>query len=156
MWASLPAEYLSLFFSDFKVNNTACCPSSAIGQCIPDKVPCQNRTQYMFWDSFHPTEIFNIFYAERSYSALDPSYAYPYDIRHLISLDQGIAEAKWSRKLSRISRLLCICYYFRGLFTLYYDFIPACCMTLLWWLNKVTIMLYIFLKCVQIMYFNYI
>jgi len=94
MWASLPAEYLSLCFSDFKVNNTACCPSSAIGQCIPDKVPCQNRTQYMFWDSFHPTEIFNIFYAERSYSALDPSYAYPYDIRHLISLDQGIAEAK--------------------------------------------------------------
>ncbi|KAL9383693.1 hypothetical protein Peur_024016 [Populus x canadensis] len=79
---------------DFKVNNTACCPSSTIGQCIPDKVPCQNRTQYMFWDSFHPTEIFNIFYAERSYSASDPSYAYPYDIRHLISLDQGVAEAK--------------------------------------------------------------
>jgi hypothetical protein len=88
---------------------------------------------------------------------LDPSYAYPYDIRHLISLDQGIAEAKWSRKLSRISRLLCICYYFRGLFTLYYDFIPACCMTLLWWLNKVTIMLYIYiLKMRTIMYFNYI
>ncbi|KAJ6681772.1 GDSL-LIKE LIPASE/ACYLHYDROLASE-RELATED [Salix koriyanagi] len=78
---------------DLKVNNTACCPSSAIAQCIPDQIPCQNRTQYMFWDSFHPTEIFNIFYAERSYSALDPSYAYPYDIRHLISLDQGVAEA---------------------------------------------------------------
>ncbi|KAB5557105.1 hypothetical protein DKX38_008014 [Salix brachista] len=78
---------------DLKVNNTACCPSSAIGQCIPDQIPCQNRTQYMFWDSFHPTEIFNIFYAERSYSALDPSYAYPYDIHHLISLDQGVGEA---------------------------------------------------------------
>ncbi|KAF9672500.1 hypothetical protein SADUNF_Sadunf11G0048800 [Salix dunnii] len=78
---------------DFKVNNTACCPSSAIGQCIPDQTPCQNRSQYMFWDSFHPTEIFNIFYAERSYSALDPSDAYPYDIRQLISLDQGVAEA---------------------------------------------------------------
>ncbi|KAJ6774361.1 FINGER PROTEIN putative-RELATED [Salix purpurea] len=78
---------------DLKVNNTACCPSSAIAQCIPGQIPCQNRTQYMFWDSFHPTEIFNIFYAERSYSALDPSYAYPYDIRHLISLDQGVAEA---------------------------------------------------------------
>ncbi|KAG5235137.1 GDSL esterase/lipase [Salix suchowensis] len=78
---------------DFKVNNTGCCPSSAIGQCVPDQTPCQNRTQYMFWDSFHPTEIFNVFYAERSYRALDPSYAYPYDIRHLVSLDQGVAEA---------------------------------------------------------------
>ncbi|KAJ6735710.1 GDSL-LIKE LIPASE/ACYLHYDROLASE-RELATED [Salix viminalis] len=67
---------------DLKVNNTACCPSSAIAQCIPDQIPCQNRTQYMFWDSFHPTEIFNIFYAERSYSALDPSYAY--ELIHMI------------------------------------------------------------------------
>uniref|UniRef100_A0A6N2MEP1 Uncharacterized protein n=1 Tax=Salix viminalis TaxID=40686 RepID=A0A6N2MEP1_SALVM len=78
---------------DFKVNNTGCCASSAIGQCVPTETPCQNRTQYMFWDSFHPTEIFNVFYAERSYRASDPSYAYPYDIRHLVSLDQGVAEA---------------------------------------------------------------
>uniref|UniRef100_A0A6N2M5E9 GDSL esterase/lipase n=1 Tax=Salix viminalis TaxID=40686 RepID=A0A6N2M5E9_SALVM len=29
---------------DLKVNNTACCPSSAVGQCIPGQIPCQNRT----------------------------------------------------------------------------------------------------------------
>ncbi|KAJ4849982.1 hypothetical protein Tsubulata_004877, partial [Turnera subulata] len=67
----------------FSVNNTGCCASDALGQCVADEIPCQNRTQYMFWDLFHPTELFNIFYAERSYKALDKADAYPFDIRQL-------------------------------------------------------------------------
>lgn len=79
---------------DFKVNNKGCCPSSGTGHCIPFETPCQNRSQYMFWDSYHPTETFNIFYAARSYRASDPSDAYPFDIRHLVLLDQAVAAAK--------------------------------------------------------------
>ncbi|KAG6738281.1 hypothetical protein POTOM_057890 [Populus tomentosa] len=69
----------------FRVTNVGCCPARSDGQCIQDSTPCQNRTEYVFWDAIHPTEALNQFTARRSYNAFLPSDAYPTDISHLIS-----------------------------------------------------------------------
>uniref|UniRef100_A0A2K1WMM2 GDSL-motif lipase/hydrolase family protein n=1 Tax=Populus trichocarpa TaxID=3694 RepID=A0A2K1WMM2_POPTR len=69
----------------FRVVNVGCCPARSDGQCIQDSTPCQNRTEYVFWDAIHPTEALNQFTARRSYNAFLPSDAYPTDISHLIS-----------------------------------------------------------------------
>ncbi|KAJ6333319.1 hypothetical protein OIU77_009228 [Salix suchowensis] len=70
----------------FTVTNAGCC---GVGRnngqitCLPLQTPCRNRTQYVFWDAFHPTEAANIIVGRRSYSAQSASDAYPYDIRRL-------------------------------------------------------------------------
>ncbi|KAL5577072.1 hypothetical protein UlMin_018771 [Ulmus minor] len=70
----------------FTVLNVGCCPTNKVGQCTPLKTPCQNRSSYVFWDSFHPTEAVNQFTARRSYIAHLPSDTYPIDISHLVKL----------------------------------------------------------------------
>ncbi|KAL0328932.1 UNVERIFIED_CONTAM: GDSL esterase/lipase [Sesamum calycinum] len=70
-----------------RVGNAPCCQVYQFdGLCVAGKVPCSNRDEYIFWDNFHPTEIFNRATAERAYSAVLPSDAYPFDIRHLAQL----------------------------------------------------------------------
>lgn len=70
----------------FRVTNAGCC---GVGRnngqitCLPMQNPCPNRQEYVFWDAFHPGEAANIVIGRRSYSAQNPSDAYPYDIRHL-------------------------------------------------------------------------
>ncbi|KAK3007492.1 hypothetical protein RJ639_014614 [Escallonia herrerae] len=67
--------------------NTPCCNISATtGLCIENQAPCSNRNKYVFWDTFHPTEIINLFVSGRAYRALSPSDAYPIDIRTLAQL----------------------------------------------------------------------
>ncbi|KAB5534244.1 hypothetical protein DKX38_017330 [Salix brachista] len=78
----------------FEVDNIGCCQVAEGGLCNPDKPPCPNRTEYVFWDSFHPTDAYNVFLAERSYSASNDLDAYPFDIRNLVSLNQGVAASK--------------------------------------------------------------
>ncbi|KAI3764520.1 hypothetical protein L2E82_14531 [Cichorium intybus] len=56
-----------------------CCPVREDGQCIQNSIPCLIRVS-AFYDGFHPTEISNIVIAERSYNALSPMDASPYDI----------------------------------------------------------------------------
>ncbi|KAA8519593.1 hypothetical protein F0562_013962 [Nyssa sinensis] len=71
------------------VANAPCCDVSTNygkGQCIPQRVPCSDRSTYVFWDAFHPTEIVNVVSATRAYSALSPTDAYPFDIRGLAQL----------------------------------------------------------------------
>ncbi|KAG8637380.1 hypothetical protein MANES_15G115701v8 [Manihot esculenta] len=63
---------------NFKDSSIGCCPVSSDGECIENEVPCKNRTEYAFWDSYHPTEAVNKFIAT--------SDAYPFDIRHLVML----------------------------------------------------------------------
>ncbi|KAJ8761140.1 hypothetical protein K2173_001196 [Erythroxylum novogranatense] len=75
----------------FQVTSSGCCPVSSTGECIVDQLTCPNRSAYAFWDAFHPTEAFNIYSATSAYRALNPSDAYPFDIRHLALLDQGTA-----------------------------------------------------------------
>lgn len=72
------------------MNYTApCCEvkkNSLTGLCTPFKTPCQNRTQYAFWDAIHPTEISNVVIAVRAYNATLPTDAFPYDISHLAQM----------------------------------------------------------------------
>ncbi|KAJ4703734.1 GDSL esterase/lipase [Melia azedarach] len=70
----------------FKVIDAPCCQAIANFSCIPYTSPCKNRSEYWFWDDFHPTEATNRFVAERSYLAVNSTDVYPYDISHLISL----------------------------------------------------------------------
>lgn len=73
-------------FSGFKVTNVGCCPVNSGGQCVRSGTPCPKRNEYVFWDSFHPTEAVNQITAKRSYTALDPSDTHPIDISHLAKL----------------------------------------------------------------------
>ncbi|KAL9226488.1 hypothetical protein vseg_002295 [Gypsophila vaccaria] len=59
--------------SEFGFNeaNKACCGNGKDGgevTCLPLQSPCINRDQYVFWDSFHPTQAVNAIIARRSYS----------------------------------------------------------------------------------------
>lgn len=45
-----------------------------------------NRSEYTFWDSFHPTEAANKVTAARSYQNFLKTDTYPMDISHLIKL----------------------------------------------------------------------
>ncbi|XP_041004296.1 GDSL esterase/lipase At1g71250 [Juglans microcarpa x Juglans regia] len=72
-----PASY------GFSVIDRGCC---GIGQgqitCLPFQLPCLNRSQYMFWDAFHPTEVANAILAWRAFSG-PPSDCYPINIQQL-------------------------------------------------------------------------
>ncbi|KAI3416687.1 Lipase_GDSL domain-containing protein [Psidium guajava] len=66
------------------ISNATCCEvDEELGTCVPFKTPCSNRSSYVFYDAFHPTEVVNLGFAARSYNALLPSDASPYDIRRL-------------------------------------------------------------------------
>nr|GEW96621.1 GDSL esterase/lipase At1g29670-like [Tanacetum cinerariifolium] len=56
------------------------------GQCVPNSTPCLLRALSVFYDGFHPTETANTVIAARSYIALSPMDASPYDISHLARL----------------------------------------------------------------------
>ncbi|KAM6552294.1 hypothetical protein CsatB_002102 [Cannabis sativa] len=68
----------------FKVWDVGCCSVNEIGQCKKLEKPCENRTEYVFWDSFHPTEASNLITANRIYKAYDPSDSHPMDLSTLI------------------------------------------------------------------------
>ncbi|PRQ29305.1 putative triacylglycerol lipase [Rosa chinensis] len=70
----------------FTVSNVGCCAVNEVGQCNVDHTPCKNRTEYVFWDGFHPTEALNRITAIRSYNAFNPVDTYPMDISHLVQL----------------------------------------------------------------------
>ncbi|KAK1317617.1 GDSL esterase/lipase 7 [Acorus calamus] len=60
-----PANY------GFRVTDRACCGSGRFGgdvTCLPLQPPCASREQYLFWDSFHPTQAANAIIADRCYS----------------------------------------------------------------------------------------
>ncbi|TXG53700.1 hypothetical protein EZV62_018956 [Acer yangbiense] len=47
----------------FKFTNTPCCEvggNNTLMLCIPFRTPCQNRSDYMYWDAMHPTEAANV------------------------------------------------------------------------------------------------
>ncbi|PIA63332.1 hypothetical protein AQUCO_00200982v1 [Aquilegia coerulea] len=69
----------------FNVSNQACCGSGRYGgalTCLPLQPPCPNRDQYIFWDSFHPTQAVNAIFAERCYSP-NTTDCYPISISEL-------------------------------------------------------------------------
>ncbi|CAL5326715.1 unnamed protein product [Camellia sinensis] len=56
----------------FKVSNTSCChvDTSIGGLCLPNSRVCSNRTEYVFWDAFHPSDAANAILAEKFFSSL--------------------------------------------------------------------------------------
>ncbi|KAJ9563303.1 hypothetical protein OSB04_008463 [Centaurea solstitialis] len=66
--------------------NVACCPLRTDGQCADNSCPCQIRALSIFYDGFHSSDIANTIVAARSYIALSPNDASPYDISHLARL----------------------------------------------------------------------
>ncbi|KFK31816.1 hypothetical protein AALP_AA6G162300 [Arabis alpina] len=77
-----PASY------GFSVVDRACC---GIGRnqgeitCMPLQFPCLNRSQYVFWDAFHPTQTANSILVRRAfYGPL--SDAYPVNVQQMTLL----------------------------------------------------------------------
>ncbi|GAB2287591.1 hypothetical protein Dimus_021964 [Dionaea muscipula] len=71
----------------FKVINATCCKEvRKDGLCVDSSTPCANRSEYVFWDYFHPTEAVNAFIGRRTYQSQQSSDAYPIDISHLAKL----------------------------------------------------------------------
>ncbi|KAK1433383.1 hypothetical protein QVD17_10293 [Tagetes erecta] len=73
----------------FEVIDKGCC---GVGRnngqvtCLPLQQACRDRSKYIFWDAFHPTEAANIVTARLAYSARAPTYTYPINIQQLASL----------------------------------------------------------------------
>ncbi|OWM84317.1 hypothetical protein CDL15_Pgr027086 [Punica granatum] len=64
-----------------------CCPVvQDLGTCVPGSTPCTDRTQYAYFDGFHPTDVVNEGFAGRAYNEKLPSDASPYDISRLARL----------------------------------------------------------------------
>ncbi|RAL40388.1 hypothetical protein DM860_006458 [Cuscuta australis] len=67
----------------FVVKDQGCCGISKLQiTCLPFSVPCPDRTKYIFWDSFHPTQAVNQILAENAYSG-PPSLCYPMNVQEL-------------------------------------------------------------------------
>ncbi|XP_078170104.1 GDSL esterase/lipase At1g71250-like [Carex rostrata] len=72
----------------FNVLDRGCC---GIGQnqgqftCLPLSDPCPNRTDYVFWDAFHPTESVNLILAQRAYTG-NQTDVYPINVQQLAQL----------------------------------------------------------------------
>ncbi|CAN6458260.1 unnamed protein product [Victoria cruziana] len=72
----------------FTVRDRGCCGvETDQGQtdCIPLTPPCQNRSEYVFWDAFHPTEAANRVLAQRVYAG-SPPYCYPINVSQLVMI----------------------------------------------------------------------
>lgn len=54
----------------FKVSNTSCCnvDTKLGGLCLPNSKLCSNRSDYVFWDAFHPSDAANVVLADRFFS----------------------------------------------------------------------------------------
>ncbi|KAM0943094.1 putative triacylglycerol lipase [Dioscorea sansibarensis] len=72
----------------FTVKNQACCGNGRYGgelSCLPLQVPCAARNQYIFWDSFHPSQAANAIIAARCYSP-SATDCYPISGRQLAQI----------------------------------------------------------------------
>lgn len=69
----------------FTVLDRGCCGIGRnLGQitCLPFAYPCANRSQYVFWDAFHPTQAVNTILAGRAFYG-PPSDSYPVNIQQM-------------------------------------------------------------------------
>ncbi|XP_008809415.2 GDSL esterase/lipase At5g37690 [Phoenix dactylifera] len=57
----------------FKVSTTSCCnvDTTVGGLCLPNSRLCSNRSEYVFWDAYHPTDAANAAIAERIFADPD-------------------------------------------------------------------------------------
>ncbi|PWA49906.1 SGNH hydrolase-type esterase domain-containing protein [Artemisia annua] len=76
----------SLQEADMSLSTTPCCQLNEGYVCIPYSIPCPDRTMSIYFDGYHFTEIVTTSIATRSYNALSPLDASPYDISDLVRL----------------------------------------------------------------------
>ncbi|CAH9091479.1 unnamed protein product [Cuscuta europaea] len=69
----------------FIVKDMGCCGIAKQITCLPFSIPCPDRTKYIFWDAFHPTEAVNHILANNAYSG-PPSLCYPMNLQQLAQL----------------------------------------------------------------------
>ncbi|KAM3380916.1 GDSL esterase/lipase [Capsicum galapagoense] len=73
----------------FNVWDRACC---GVGRnqgqitCLPYQFPCLDRSKYIFWDAFHPTQAVNAILAQRAYSG-PPSDCYPINVQQMAAIN---------------------------------------------------------------------
>ncbi|XP_031392277.1 GDSL esterase/lipase At5g45670-like [Punica granatum] len=73
----------------FAVTDQACCgigKNHASILCLPNFIPCKNRDQYVFWDSWHPTEAASLVAVKRLFGNNARSFTYPITILELAEL----------------------------------------------------------------------
>nr|GMC56850.1 GDSL esterase/lipase At5g37690 [Ipomoea batatas] len=60
----------------FKFSNTSCCnvDTSVGGLCLPNSKLCLNRSEYVFWDAYHPSEAANLVLAGKIFTYLDKAH----------------------------------------------------------------------------------
>ncbi|XP_031383731.1 GDSL esterase/lipase At1g29660-like [Punica granatum] len=65
----------------------SCCKMQrSTGTCVPYHTPCANRSEYVFFDGFHPTESSNKILADLAYNAKSPQVISPYTFEQLLAL----------------------------------------------------------------------
>lgn len=59
-------------FPGFKVSNTSCCKvdTKLGGLCLSNSKLCTNRSEYVFWDAFHPSDAANVVLADHFFSTI--------------------------------------------------------------------------------------
>ncbi|CAO2203021.1 unnamed protein product [Urochloa humidicola] len=73
----------------FTVLDRGCC---GVGRnngqitCLPLQRPCDDRSAYMFWDAFHPTEAANRIYAAKAFGSNNTAEVYPINVSQLAAL----------------------------------------------------------------------
>lgn len=73
----------------FNVWDRACC---GVGRnqgqitCLPYQFPCLDRSKYIFWDAFHPTQAVDAILAERAYYG-PPSDCYPINVKQMAAIN---------------------------------------------------------------------
>ncbi|PIA43945.1 hypothetical protein AQUCO_01800180v1 [Aquilegia coerulea] len=72
----------------FKYSHCACCgagPSNALFLCVPGSILCLDRSEYVFWDLFHPSDATNKITARQAYDGIIQS-TYPMNVKQLVQL----------------------------------------------------------------------
>lgn len=76
-------------FSGFKTASTACCGNggrfAGIIPCGPTSSMCENRSEYVFWDPYHPSEAANLIIAKKLVDG-ETKYISPMNLRTLRNL----------------------------------------------------------------------
>uniref|UniRef100_A0A7C9ES88 Triacylglycerol lipase n=1 Tax=Opuntia streptacantha TaxID=393608 RepID=A0A7C9ES88_OPUST len=68
-----------------------------LAPCLPLQQPCASRNQFVFWDSYHPTQAANAIIAYRSYSQYATD-CIPISIHPLAQLDSARSHCSFSTK----------------------------------------------------------
>ncbi|XP_047058320.1 GDSL esterase/lipase At1g33811-like [Lolium rigidum] len=73
----------------FTVLDRGCC---GVGRnngqitCLPMQTPCDDRSKYIFWDAFHPTEAANRIIAAKVFNSSSTADAYPINVSRLAAI----------------------------------------------------------------------